>query len=90
MCDSPLNRFHVRAHAQCLQERDCCNAFDVNGNDADPIFKYLTSSAPGLLGSEAIKWNFTKFLINKNGDIVKRFAPNVAPEDISPEIEKLL
>jgi glutathione peroxidase len=63
---------------------------DVNGKDADPIFKYLTSSAPGILGSEVIKWNFTKFLLNKNGEIVKRFAPNVTPEDISPEIEKLL
>jgi glutathione peroxidase len=63
---------------------------DVNGKEAHPLYKYLTSAAPGLLGSDAIKWNFTKFLIDKKGAVVKRFAPTVKPEDIAPEIEKLI
>ncbi len=63
---------------------------DVNGKDAHPLYKYLTNSAPGVLGTEAIKWNFTKFLIDRQGHVVKRFAPNVDPENISPEIEKVL
>lgn len=63
---------------------------DVNGKDAHPIYKYLTEEKPGVMGSEAIKWNFTKFLIDRNGKVVKRFAPSVKPEDIDGEISKLL
>jgi glutathione peroxidase len=63
---------------------------DVNGKDAHPLYKYLTSAAPGVLGTEAIKWNFTKFLIDKNGAVVKRFAPSVVPAQITPEIETAL
>jgi glutathione peroxidase len=63
---------------------------DVNGKDAAPIYKYLTSAAPGILGSENIKWNFTKFLVDRKGNVVKRFAPDVTPNKIAPEIEKLL
>lgn len=63
---------------------------DVNGKSAHPLYAYLTSKAPGILGSEGIKWNFTKFLVDKNGHVIKRFAPNVAPEDLEPEIEKVL
>ena len=63
---------------------------DVNGEDAHPLFKYLTSEKKGLLGSESIKWNFTKFLINKEGKPIARFAPNTTPEKISKEIETLL
>ena len=63
---------------------------DVKGEDAHPLFKYLTSEKKGLLGSESIKWNFTKFLINKEGKPIARFAPNTAPEKISQEIESLL
>lgn len=63
---------------------------DVKGEDAHPLFKYLTSEKKGLLGSESIKWNFTKFLINKEGKPVARFAPNTTPEKISKEIENLL
>jgi glutathione peroxidase len=62
---------------------------EVNGNNAEPLFKYLRSQTKELLG-DAIKWNFTKFLINKDGHVVKRFAPNFEPSDIAPEIEKLL
>jgi len=63
---------------------------DVNGDAAHPLFKYLTSTKKGLLGSEAIKWNFTKFLIGKDGQLVKRFAPATKPQDLTREIEALL
>jgi glutathione peroxidase len=63
---------------------------DVNGDSADPIFKYLTEAAPGLLGSKAVKWNFTKFLIDKEGKVLKRYAPTDTPESMEGDIEKLL
>ena len=63
---------------------------DVNGPDAHPLYKFLKSEAPGLLGSEAIKWNFTKFLVDQNGKVVKRFAPTDTPEKIEKHIRKLL
>lgn len=63
---------------------------EVNGSGADPIFKYLKHEKPGLLGSEAIKWNFTKFLVGRGGRVAARFAPQVKPEAIRLEIEKLL
>ncbi len=63
---------------------------DVNGDNADPLYKYLTKEAPGLLGIKAIKWNFTKFLVDGNGKVLKRFAPTDSPEDIGKHIEKLL
>ena len=63
---------------------------DVNGANAHPLFRYLTGEAPGLLGLEAIKWNFTKFLIGRDGEVVKRYAPLTKPEAIAEDIEKLL
>jgi glutathione peroxidase len=63
---------------------------DVNGDGAHPLFKYLTSSKKGLLGSEAIKWNFTKFLIGKDGSVIDRYAPTTKPEEIVRDIEKAL
>lgn len=63
---------------------------DVNGPNADPLYQYLTREAPGLLGSKAVKWNFTKFLVDQNGRIVKRFAPTDTPERIERHIVKLL
>jgi glutathione peroxidase len=63
---------------------------DVNGADAHPIYKFLTHSAPGLLGSEGIKWNFTKFLVNKKGEVVKRYAPTVTPDSLVSDIEKMM
>ena len=63
---------------------------DVNGDDAAPLFKWLKKEQPGLLGSEAIKWNFTKFLLDRKGDVVARYAPNDTPESMQPDIEKLL
>jgi glutathione peroxidase len=63
---------------------------DVNGENADPLFKHLTTAAPGLLGSKAVKWNFTKFLVDRNGKVISRYAPATKPEDIAADIEKLL
>lgn len=63
---------------------------EVNGDAAHPLFKWLRKQAPGLLGSEAIKWNFTKFLVDREGRVVERFAPTAAPADLAPAIEKLL
>ncbi len=63
---------------------------DVNGTDASPLFKFLKESAPGLLGSKSIKWNFTKFLVNRDGEVVKRYGSNAKPENIAKDIEKLL
>lgn len=63
---------------------------DVNGAAASPLFQHLKSQAPGILGSEAIKWNFTKFLVDKSGNVVKRYAPTDKPESIGKEIESYL
>jgi len=63
---------------------------EVNGDGAHPLFVQLKKAAPGLLGTQAIKWNFTKFLVSKKGEVVERYAPNVAPEKIADDIEKLL
>jgi glutathione peroxidase len=63
---------------------------DVNGPQAAPIYQKLKSDAPGLLGSEAIKWNFTKFLVDRQGKVVERYAPNVEPQAIAGDIQKLL
>ena len=62
---------------------------DVNGRSADPLYKYLKKEKSGVLGG-AIKWNFTKFLIDADGNVVKRYAPNEAPESIAPDIQALL
>ena len=63
---------------------------DVNGKNAAPLYEYLKDAKPGLLGSEAIKWNFTKFLVDRKGKVVERYAPKVEPEAIADDIEKLL
>jgi len=61
---------------------------DVNGKDTDPLYQHLKSKEKGILNTEAIKWNFTKFLVNRSGDVLKRFAPTVTPEEIEKDIEK--
>lgn len=63
---------------------------DVNGPTAHPLYQYLTSEAKGILGSASIKWNFTKFLINQNGKVIKRYSPTTKPEKIAKDIQKLL
>jgi glutathione peroxidase len=63
---------------------------DVNGTEAHPLYRWLTAEAPGLLGSKTIKWNFTKFLIGKDGLVLKRYAPQDAPEKLARDIEAAL
>jgi glutathione peroxidase len=63
---------------------------DVNGDNAHPLYIYLKKTAPGLLGSESIKWNFTKFLVDHQGNIIDRIAPTTKPEDIEDNIKALL
>ena len=63
---------------------------DVNGPKAHPLFSYLSKEAKGLLGSELIKWNFTKFLVDENGKVLKRFAPSTTPSGISASVQELL
>ena len=63
---------------------------DVNGDDAHPLFKHLKEAAPGLLGMNAVKWNFTKFLVYSKGNVIERYAPTTVPLDIAKDIEKLL
>ncbi len=63
---------------------------EVNGKNAHPLYRLLKKAVPGLLGSEAIKWNFTKFLVNRDGKVVARFAPSDKPEQLEQAIEELL
>ena len=63
---------------------------DVNGDNAAPLYRALKERVPGVLGTEAIKWNFTKFLVSRDGKTIKRFAPLVNPAQIAPEIEAML
>ena len=63
---------------------------DVNGDNTHPLFAHLKKEARGLLGSEGIKWNFTKFLVDRDGSVVKRFAPAATPESLAEDIEALL
>jgi glutathione peroxidase len=63
---------------------------EVNGGKAAPVYKYLKAEKPGLLGSEAIKWNFTKFLVDRKGNVLARYAPNDTPESMAGDIEKAL
>ena len=62
----------------------------VNGDQADPLFQWLKAEAPGLLGSQAIKWNFTKFLVGRDGRVIRRYAPQDAPAKLAPDIEAAL
>jgi len=63
---------------------------DVNGNGAHPLYRYLKKERRGLMGTTAIKWNFTKFLIDRSGAVIARFAPGTTPQSLRPAIEKLL
>ncbi|MBC7740713.1 MAG: glutathione peroxidase [Bdellovibrionaceae bacterium] len=63
---------------------------EVNGANTDPVYKYLKASAPGLLGTEMIKWNFTKFLVGRDGQVLKRYAPTTEPKDIVKDIDEAL
>ena len=63
---------------------------DVNGDNAHPLWKWLTAEAPGILGTHSVKWNFTKFLVGKDGQVIKRYAPTDKPESIAADIEAAL
>jgi glutathione peroxidase len=63
---------------------------EVNGSGADPLYQWLTAQAPGLLGTQFIKWNFTKFLVGKNGQVIKRYAPNDTPKSLAADIQAAL
>lgn len=97
----PCNQFGKQEPGSAEEITDFCERnfgvsfplfakIDVNGRKADPLFTFLKQSAPGILGSKMIKWNFTKFLIRKDGTVYKRYSPQTRPEDIIPDIERLL
>lgn len=71
-------------------EFDMFAKIDVNGDNAHPLYKFLKSKESGILGTEAIKWNFTKFLVDREGNVFKRYSPSTAPKEIKADIEKLL
>ncbi len=98
--DFPCNQFGGQAPGSDKEIHDFCvsrfaltfpqfSKVNVNGDKASPLYQYLKKEQPGLLGG-AIKWNFTKFLVDREGAVVKRFAPKDKPEDIEEAIEKLL
>ena len=66
------------------------NKIDVNGQDADPFYEFLKNERPGIMGTKNIKWNFSKFLVNKDGEVVKRYGPTTKPEAIEADIVRLL
>jgi glutathione peroxidase len=97
----PCNQFGAQEPGDAAEIANFCSLtydvtfpvfakIDVNGAAADPLFERLKGDAPGLLGSKAIKWNFTKFLVDRDGKVVDRYAPTTKPEDIRKDIEKLL
>ena len=99
--DFPCNQFRDQAPGTDEEIHQFCTVkygtefpqfhkIDVNGPDAAPLFDALKRAAPGVLGSKGIKWNFTKFLVDRTGTKVERFAPTTSPDAIGPEIEKLL
>lgn len=97
----PCNQFGAQEPGDAEEIRNFCSlTYDVtfplsakiavNGEEADPLWKYLKSQQAGLMGSRAIKWNFTKFLIDRKGNVVARYGSMVKPEQIKADIEKLL
>jgi glutathione peroxidase len=97
----PCNQFGAQEPGDAAEIANFCSLnydvsfplmakIDVNGDAAEPLYDYLKSAKPGLLGTKAIKWNFTKFLVDKNGKVVGRYAPTDKPESIAKDIEKLL
>lgn len=97
----PCNQFGKQERGNEAQISEFCSLnfgvsfpmfakIEVNGDNAHPLYQFLKSEAPGSLGIKAIKWNFTKFLINRDGEVVKRYAPTTKPEDIAKDIQALL
>ena len=97
----PCNQFGAQEPGSNEEIKEFCdNNFDVsfkifdkinvNGSNASPLFKHLKNEAKGLMGSEAIKWNFTKFLIDNNGSVIKRYSPQTTPDKIDKDLTKIL
>jgi glutathione peroxidase len=97
----PCNQFGQQEPGSSEQIKSFCETrfeisfplfqkIEVNGSNAHPLYLYLTKAAPGILGTEAIKWNFTKFLVNRTGNVVKRYPPMTKPEDIEKDLRLLL
>ena len=97
----PCNQFGHQEPGDAAEIRSFCSTkyqvtfpmfakIDVNGADAHPLYRYLKHAAPGLLGSEAIKWNFTKFLIDREGGVVRRYASADKPEKVGSDLHALL
>ena len=98
---SPCNQFGAQEPGTNEEVKSFCDLnysvsfkmfdkIDVNGSDASPLFKFLKHESPGIMGTEAIKWNFTKFLVNKDGQVIKRFAPKDGESEIESELQKIL
>ena len=101
MLGFPCNQFGSQEPGDITEIQNFCSLtydvtfplfakIDVNGSDASPLFQYLKSAAKGLLGSEAIKWNFTKFLVDRQGTVLVRYAPTTTPESLEKDIEAAL
>ena len=97
----PCNQFGAQEPGSNEEIKEFCDInfnvsfkiFDkinVNGSNASPLFKHLKNEAKGLMGSEAIKWNFTKFLIDNNGSVIKRYSPQTTPDKIDKDLSKIL
>ncbi|MBQ1783288.1 MAG: glutathione peroxidase [Gammaproteobacteria bacterium] len=97
----PCNQFGAQEPASNAEIQGFCTTrfgvtfpvfakLEVNGDGAHPLYQYLKAAAPGILGSEAIKWNFTKFLVNRQGEVVDRYAPTTTPEKLADIIAQLL
>jgi glutathione peroxidase len=97
----PCNQFGAQEPGDAEEIKNFCSLtydvtfplmakIDVNGDNADPLWDYLKQQQAGLLGSRGIKWNFTKFLVDRNGNVVARHGPQVKPEALERDIEKLL
>ena len=97
----PCNQFGAQEPGSNEEIKEFCDInfnvsfkiFDkvnVNGSSASPLFKYLKNEAKGVMGSEAIKWNFTKFLIDNNGSVIKRYSPQTTPDKIEKDLTKIL
>lgn len=97
----PCNQFGKQEPGDAAQIGEFCEKnfgvtfplfakIDVNGANAHPLFKYLTEEAPGVLGTEGIKWNFTKFLVDREGTVINRYGSVTKPDALSKDIEKLL
>ena len=97
----PCNQFGKQEPGSNSEIQDFCSLnfdvsfpvlakIDVNGANEEPLFSHLKSEKPGIMGSKGIKWNFTKFLVDKNGEVLKRFSSKTTPSEIEKEIESIL